>query len=415
MNYDWLIFFFYKMIGHTKEIYDPDNAFTRIDRYPISYFLTPKTRTTAEPNSNISDWSAPSINGRTIYVPLHFWFMNSPKMALPLVALQYNEVTIDITLRPIKELFTIQDVTKTSSKGLVPIQPDFKNEYHSMYRFLQPPPNILLKESDYGNKNNSWNTDIHLMSTYGFLTDEEAKIFALNEQRYLIKDIKENNRIRLHTTALVCSWVWVFKRNDVYKRNEWSNYSNWEYLNTVPVDLISAPTESYNFQINGNYFGPGVDYFNTAPIGSAKVFETSYNDYFISDYLNTKIRREILTRLSIIFDGQLREDSLESGIFNYIENYNNSFSLNTSPFELQPSGAINLSKFKTIELDISTILPDIDTTNSNFITICDAEGTVIGTTQGNTLYEYTFDLFFTEERYNLLRFISGQASLVYAR
>jgi hypothetical protein len=95
----------------------------------------------------------------------------------------------------------------------------------------------------------------------------------------------------------------------------------------------------------------------------------------------------------------------------YIYNY----CLNTSPYELQPSGAINLSKFKTIELDISTILPDIDTTNSNFITICDAEGTVIGTTQGNTLYEYTFDLFFTEERYNLLRFISGQASLVYAR
>jgi len=127
------------------------------------------------------------------------------------------------------------------------------------------------------------------------------------------------------------------------------------------------------------------------------------------------------------FDGQLREDSLESGIFNFLEKYKNStgnsddyvysysFSLNTSPFELQPSGAINLSKFKTIELDISTILPDIDEVNSNFITICDAEGTVIGTTQGNTLYKYTYDLFFTEERYNLLRFISGQAALVYAR
>jgi len=426
---------FYKMIGHTKELYDPDNAFNRIDRYPISFFLTPKTRTAAEPNTNISDWSMPSINGRTIYVPLHFWFMNSPKMALPLVALQYNEVTIDITLRPIKELFTIQDVTQPTSKGLVPIQPDFKNEYHSMYRFLQPPPNILLQASDYGNKNNSWNTDIHLMSTYGFLTDEEAKIFALNEQRYLIKDIKENifpnvtgnNRVRLHTTALACSWVWVFKRNDVYKRNEWSNYSNWDYTNTVPVDLVPAPTDKYNLQFNGNYFGPGVDYVNVAPIGSEKVFETSYNDYFIADYLDTKLRREILTRLSIIFDGQLREDSLESGIFNFLEKYKNStgnsddyvysysFSLNTSPFELQPSGAINLSKFKTIELDISTILPDIDEVNSNFITICDAEGTVIGTTQGNTLYKYTYDLFFTEERYNLLRFISGQAALVYAR
>jgi hypothetical protein len=88
--------------------------------------------------------------------------------------------------------------------------------------------------------------------------------------------------------------------------------------------------------------------------------------------------------------------------------------LNTSPFDLQPSGAINLSKFKTIELDVSTILPDIDP-ESSFRVICDTEGKVIGTTQKDSLYIYNYDLYLTEERYNLLRFVSGQASLLYAR
>ena len=87
--------------------------------------------------------------------------------------------------------------------------------------------------------------------------------------------------------------------------------------------------------------------------------------------------------------------------------------MNTNPFELQPSGAINLSKFKTIELDVSTIIPALDP-ESSFRVLCDTEGRIIGTTQ-DAMYIYNYDLYLTEERYNLLRFISGQASLLYAR
>jgi hypothetical protein len=130
--------------------------------------------------------------------------------------------------------------------------------------------------------------------------------------------------------------------------------------------------------------------------------------------------------LSILFDGKYREFAFSPGIYNFIEKYKNSngmsndglycysFALNTSPFELQPSGAINLSKFKTIELDVSTILPTIDP-DASFQVICDTEGRVIGTTQKESLYIYNYDFYLTEERYNLLRFISGQASLLYAR
>ena len=96
--------------------------------------------------------------------------------------------------------------------------------------------------------------------------------------------------------------------------------------------------------------------------------------------------------------------------------YSYNFTLNTSD-NIQPSGAINLSKFKTIELEINTIVPPFDS-SANTQTLCDANGNIIGitnNTNNSVLYKHTYDLFFTEERYNILRFIGGSAGLVYAR
>jgi len=112
-------------------------------------------------------------------------------------------------------------------------------------------------------------------------------------------------------------------------------------------------------------------------------------------------------------------------VYNYIEKYKGkgssqdelycyNFCLETTPYELQPSGAINLSRFKTIELDISTLLPESNP-DASFQVICDTEGTVIGTTQVDQLYIYQYDLYVAEERYNLLRIIGGHAGLLYTR
>jgi hypothetical protein len=409
--------FFYKMIGHEEALYKPEVAFNRLNRYPHSFYLKNGTE--------------PSIRGRTLYVPLHFWFMNSAKMAVPLVSLQYHEIQIVLELRPIKELFTICDTSLTKTEGFSfnPIQPSFTNEYHSLYRFLQQPPNITLDSSSYPNKPTSWDSDIHLVSTYAFLTDEEARTFAANEQRYLIKDIHESihtnitgsRRVRIDTNALVSSWTWNFRRNDAFKRNEWSNYSNWDYADVLPNDVIpAADTSSYS--INNFPIGPGNDY----AVSLNGTIILSSNNYFTSPEISTKNIKQIMLAMSVLFDGKIREASFSPGIYNYIEKYKNSngnsddgiysysFSLNTSPFELQPSGAINLSKFKTIELDISTILPDLDP-EASFQVICDTERQVIGTTQKDILYIYGYDLFVAEERYNLLRFISGNAGLLYTR
>jgi hypothetical protein len=407
--------FFYRMIGHEDEVYRPEYAYGRENQYPNSYYLG-------------SESVEPSLRGRTLHVPLHFWFMQSTKMALPLVSLQYQELQIVLHLRPVRELFTICDVSLTKEQfSLNPIQPNFANELHSLYRFIQPPPNVTLEPASYGNKSTAWDSDLHLITTYAFLTDEESRIFAANEQRYLIKDIHEslhtnivgNKRVRIETNAMVSSWMWYFRRNDAYQRNEWSNYSNWKYEGKLPRNIEPAPMTGV--LLGKETFGPGVN----PGISSGQMIKVP-TSYLVNPVLSPANLPEILLSLSILFDGKFREISWNPGIYNTLEKYNRSngvsnpylylysFSINTNPFELQPSGAINMSRFKTVEFDVSTIVPEIDPT-ANFQVFCDIDGNIIGTTQKDALYLYSYDFYLAEERYNLLRFISGNASLLYAR
>jgi len=406
---------FYKMTGNTIELHSPSIAYNRYNKYPNSYY---------KPNQVIS--SEPSIRGRKIYVPLPFWFGYSSKLALPLVAIQYSEIQIDIRLRPIKELFVVNDVTKTGSNFTKnKIQPNFSIQDNALYRFLNQPTDIILDANTYIDKTTNWDADVNLLATYGFLTGDEAKVFALNEQKYLIKDIRETpylnttatSRIKINSNALVSSWMFFFRRSDAYLRNQWSNYSNWPYNNVLPNDVIRAPTTS-NLQYNNEPIGPGYNYKDAS--GNL----TSTNIY-ITPELNTDNLKDILVRLSIIFDGQYRETDLDAGVYNYVTKYKMSmgssndglysynFTLNTGD-NIQQSGAINLSKFKTIEIELNTIVPGFNL-SANHQTLCDSAGNIIGVTNNSPLYTHTFDLYFTEERYNVLRFIGGSAGLVYAR
>jgi hypothetical protein len=132
--------------------------------------------------------------------------------------------------------------------------------------------------------------------------------------------------------------------------------------------------------------------------------------------------------MGILLNGEYRENSLTHGIFDYVEKYTRThgcakdglycynFCLNTNPLEYQPSGAINMSKFKLIELEITTYVPPFDAVNSSFNVICDGDGNVIGTNKQNwRLFEYNYNLTVFEERYNILSFISGQCGMMLAR
>jgi hypothetical protein len=412
---------FYQMTGHVPELNNPANSYTRANSYPTAIY-----------NGNAAG-SEPSIRGRNLYIPINTWFTLNNGCAFPLIALQYNELSISVTMRPIQELFIVRDVFDNYNYRPY-VQPDFNEERFQMYRFLQSPPseptanyitsNNITKISSfnditYENKVSTWNADIHLISTYCFLSKEEATIFATDDHVYLVKDVFEHKfenitgakRIKLASNGMISSWMWYLQRNDVNMRNEWSNYSNWPYKN-IPADISVYRNNLY---LDGSY--PNIDPIDTRTTG---IYSTGV---FTSD--NNK---HILETMGIVLDGEYRENMLTRGVYDYIEKYTRTkgnakegiycynFCLNTSPYEYQPSGAINLSKFKNIELELSTYIPPIDQVNSSYDIICDLSGNPIGVRKSNwKLYEYNYNMTLYEERYNILSFVGGNCGMMYAR
>ena len=150
--------------------------------------------------------------------------------------------------------------------------------------------------------------------------------------------------------------------------------------------------------------------------------------YFITGNFNSDNQRDILETMGIVLNGDYRENLMTRGIYDYIEKYTRTagaakeglycynFCLNTSPTEYQPSGAINLSKFKTIELELTTYIPPVDPDASQFNIICNNSGDPIGVSKQNwRLYQYNFNMVVFEERYNILSFIGGNCGMLYAR
>ena len=75
---------------------------------------------------------------------------------------------------------------------------------------------------------------------------------------------------------------------------------------------------------------------------------------------------------------------------------------------------MNLNRFKNIDFEMTTLEPTIDPSFESLV-LCDDNGGVIGVTKEEELYTYTYDMYLFEERYNVLRFISGNGGLLFSR
>lgn len=405
---------FYRMSGNVKDLYDPANAFGRSNMYPSAYF-------TAN-----ADGAEPSIRGRNLLVPLNPWFTLQSGMAFPLISLRYQELTVDVTIRPISELFQIRDVFD-SMNNYPYVSPDFTREEMLMYRFLQTPPAVLLDSAQYGNRTNMFTADVHLLVEQVFLSETERLEFSREDQVYLVKEVMEYwfenvtgaKRIKIPSNGMVTNWMWYLQRNDVKMRNEWANYSNWPY-SSIPSDIVGAKlydaASPVTWVKDGNTIGPAFH-----PDGTNSGI-TVTGDFSVDN------RFHILDSMGVVLNGEYRENLFSVDLYNYVEKYGHSlgsardglycynFCLNTSPFETQPCGAINMSMFKSIELELGTFEPPADATTSNFRIICNDTGGVIASNNPTwRLYQYNYNLKLFEERYNVLSFIGGECGLLYAK
>jgi hypothetical protein len=246
-----------------------------------------------------------------LYVPLEFWFCRNVGLALPLIALQYHEVKINIeyesdVLMVDKSAtnFTFEEETKTLVSGMV---------YH---------PNITLAGSVKLEEATLW-------VDYIFLDTDERRRFAQLSHEYLIEQLQftgadsitggttdSMKSIRMNFNHPCKELVWTIK--DTTAGVYWNNYSTAVRGND---HLDSAnPVTNAKIMLNGN-----------------DRFATRKGDYF-----------------SLVQPYQHHEntpDKYHQGI--------NVYSFALKPEEHQPSGTLNMSRIDTAVLSLSSTISGV--------------------------------------------------------
>jgi hypothetical protein len=247
-----------------------------------------------------------------LYVPLEFWFCRNVGLALPLIALQYHEVKINI------EYESVTNLCDVSSK------------------------NYCAENDKLGGEtnNNYSNTDLTLDEPtlwvdYIFLDTDERRRFAQLSHEYLIEQLQftgtdtittsgsnpdSMKSLRMNFNHPCKELVWAIRSsasNDVY----WNNFS------TADPDTAIGSNTNNNYVISKN------------PVMQAKImlngndrFATRQGEYF-----------------SLVQPYQHHEntpDMYHKGI--------NVYSFALKPEEHQPSGTLNMSRIDTAVLSLSS-------------------------------------------------------------
>jgi len=171
---------YYKMIGNTTQ---------------LTYITDPNFAQVSGPCAagGPAQVCAPrnALPETTLYVPLLFWFCRNPGLALPLIALQYHEVKINIDFRPIGEcLWAVKKMDAAADTGAQSVSQAYQQS--------------LVAASLYVD--------------YIFLDTDERRKMAQNPHEYLIEQLQftgdesvgsSSNKIKLNFNHPCKELVWV--------------------------------------------------------------------------------------------------------------------------------------------------------------------------------------------------------------
>jgi len=293
-----------------------------------------------------------------LYVPLQFWFNRNPGLALPLIALQYHEVKLNLEIR------SYTDLIMNSTDG------------------------------DIAYAGGTISGSFKLWVDYVYLDTDERRRFAQVSHEYLIEQVQftgtqtvttVSNNITLNFNHPVKELIWVNIETDRAKAYSdaipgsgcWFNYSG-----TLPD---TDPTQSL-----------GSDSFTTGllQLNGHDRFYMRYSDYFRKNQCYEHHQR--VPRVGGTGGKDLSatiEDAVRLSLRQYIYTY--SFAL--SPEEHQPSGTCNFSRIDMAVLQLG-YGADPQITGS---------ATVTGLATGFNLNIYAVN-------YNVLRIMSGMGGLAYS-
>lgn len=369
-------------VGDVPDLTDPANGVfatgTAHNMYPIVY---------PSPSETALNANRPSIFGRTITVPLPFWFTQSTFAALPLVALQYTECEVQIYLRSIQELYQINDASGNTVRPGFRLKKTIGEPMNPQYIATSSITDVTIDNFlvDWGFPKpliQSWQLNPRIQATFVYLTDDERKQFGSQTLQYLVRQITTYNLRdvigrtieELDTHNPLNRLLIVPRRSDsVTFRNDYANYTNWINATTppfIPAPAVVAPDSTGLF----------------IPVAG---------------------QQQILRTLRMLGDGnELQEDKpiqyfTDIVHWKFMKGGFSERNLIVYPFGLnspddQPDGSINSSRIRMLQVDINPY-PLIGPSSANPI---------------GSFYAYNFTIYV--ESLNWVTVKSGTGGLVYA-
>jgi hypothetical protein len=275
-----------------------------------------------------------------------------------------------VELKSVMQIYTIMETDPEDPKYGQRVAPSQLKRYQAIQNFIANTISTNFKEGDdLGNQeegSRGWGLDPHIDANYIFLDEDERKRFADNSHEYLIEQVNQYQFLGVEgstTLDLVLSnpskyLVWYAQRDDFYKNNIFDNFTNW------PIKDIDVGSLSYV----RNVVGEVVNEFNEfgKPVGITDVAYNAYKSDTIASKFNFNyFPRNIVTSHSLLFNGVERFDPRNQYYFSYTQPYQHSlystypglyfYSFSLEPTKIQPSGACNMSKVKSIQLQLQTI------------------------------------------------------------
>ena len=401
---------YYKMVGNTTQLtFITDPSFNDVDGPCESN----APRQVCAPRNALPE--------TTLYVPFQFWYCRNPGLALPLIALQYHEVKINLDIRPIDEcLWAVGSLDCTSGSGKV------TTAYNQS----------LVAASLYVD--------------YVFLDTDERRRMAQNPHEYLIEQLQftgdesvgsSSNKIKLNFNHPVKELVWVVQpdENVDYCSSLECGQSLYSTLGAQPFNYTDAvdalPNAIHSFggpeavvNASGTAFINASGLF--ADAGAVDMDEVSTSDQWFTSHNNTKYQAPnfnsdnnsgvsdagtfVLAETSLDMhcwgenpvvtaklqlNGQDRFSEREGTYFDLVQPFQhhtrspdtgiNVYSFALRPEEHQPSGSCNFSRIDNATLQLVL-----------------SNATVEGTKTAKVRVYAT--------NYNVLRIMSGMGGLAYS-
>lgn len=319
--------------------------------------------------------TAPSIHGRQVRVPLPFWFAESWGRALPLVGLQLHDVEVQITLRPLRDVYRLMDATyqrepARPGRRLVadPTKPTSYDPLNpTAYDNLTLQDNYVSWNDCFGNLRNyftdaamttpatdAFPLNAHLEGNYVYLTQSEQRMFASRELQYLAHQVQTfrfpgittRSKLDLDTHGLAHRILFFARRSDALDgRNDYTNLSNWKNLSQAPYWPLAPAAPVPN---SGRY----LPYQQRDILRSARLYiaGNELTEEKPAQYYEVQTAYANTTGGSgasgLHPGGGVRPEDVMGPL------YQLPFALNASDHE-QPSGTLNVSRLREVQLEVN--------------------------------------------------------------